>query len=91
VEHFPDQVDLAIIDHTLEDRKGADVGTELTALQPRIRTLLISGALEDEVTSTLASRDPIPSFLQKPFSREALLDKIRQMLADRSAGSAGTH
>ena len=90
-ENFPDQIDLAIIDHTLEDRKGAEVGTELAALQPRIRMLLISGALEEEVTSELASDGPIPSFLQKPFSKAALLDKIRQMLADRSAGSAGTH
>jgi DNA-binding NtrC family response regulator len=87
MDYFADDIDLAVIDQTLEDRKGSELGAELTALRPGMRTLLISGALRDEVTSELASRQPIPFFLQKPFSREVLLDMIRQVLAERSAGA----
>src|SRR5512133_1097263 len=61
VNSFADDIHLAIIDQTLEDRKGSEVGAELTAIRPGTRTLLISGALEGEVTSGLANDEPIPS------------------------------
>ena len=81
-----DDIDLAIIDHTLEDRKGSEVAAAITAIRADIRTLLISGALESDVTSELALNQPIAPVLQKPFSRQVLLEKIRQVLANRSAG-----
>ena len=84
---FTDHIHLAIIDQTLEDRKGSELGAELRAIRPGTRTLLISGALEDEVTSGLPNEEPTPSFLQKPFSCQVLIDKVRQVLADKRAGS----
>lgn len=89
VNAFPEEIHLAIIDQTLEDRKGSDVGAELIAIRPGTRILLISGAPRGEVSSDPANNAPIPSFLQKPFSRQELLDTIRDVLRRQGAESAG--
>jgi two-component system OmpR family response regulator len=88
MKFFAEDIDLAIVDQMLEDRKGSEVAAALTAIRADTRTLLISGALESDVTSELALDQPIASFLQKPFSRQVMLEKIRQVLANRSAAGA---
>ena len=84
VRSFAEPIHLAIIDHTLEDRNGADVAAEIARIRPGVRVLLISGKLEHDVLPSSVPCTTALSFLQKPFMTRALLDRIRTILSDRS-------
>jgi signal transduction histidine kinase len=77
----PDQpIDLLISDVVMPGLSGPEAADKLRQTHPRLRTLFLSGysshaALPDRVTA-----DP-GAFLQKPFTVEALLAKVRDRLA----------
>lgn len=85
---FPGPIHLAIIDQNLEyGRKGADVAAEIATTQPGIRVLLISGMLEQDTLAVPFDADLTFSFLEKPFTHQVLIERIRQMLG--SVNTAG--
>jgi two-component system cell cycle sensor histidine kinase/response regulator CckA len=89
VRSYPELIHLAIIDHTLEDGNGLDLARELSIIQPNLRVLLVSGWAEQTALAGLRESEEV-GFLEKPFKREALLDKIRQILGrEGQAGGAG--
>ena len=73
-------VDLLVSDVVLPGRSGFELFHRLHAKQPSLRVLFISGytdyAMFDE---TIVERDL--AFLEKPFSAEGLVTKIRDVLA----------
>jgi signal transduction histidine kinase len=78
----PETIDLLITDVVMPGLSGPDVADKLRLHHPRMRTLFLSGysshaALPDRVTS-----DP-GAFLQKPFTVEVLLSKVRERLSAR--------
>jgi PAS domain S-box-containing protein len=74
-----DDVDLLITDVVMPDGTGPELFATLSARFPRLRVLFMSGYTDDMVSreGKLAADRP---FLQKPFSNEALLRKVREVL-----------
>jgi two-component system, cell cycle sensor histidine kinase and response regulator CckA len=75
----PESIDLLITDVVMPGLSGPDVADRLKEAHPRMQTLFLSGysshsALIDRVTA-----DP-GAFLQKPFTVETLLSKVRERL-----------
>jgi two-component system, cell cycle sensor histidine kinase and response regulator CckA len=73
-------IDLLIADVVMPGLSGPDVADRLKRRHPKMQTLFLSGysshaALPDRVTA-----DP-GAFLQKPFTVDALLSKVRERLA----------
>lgn len=85
VRMYTENIDLAIIDQTLDDGHGVDVAARLSAIKPDIRLILISGGREKDVLARVPPGHPMPGFLQKPFDRRLLLDRIREILGCHNA------
>jgi FixJ family two-component response regulator len=62
--------------------RGPDLAARLAPAHPRMRVLFISGYADDAVLRD-AVRDGQTAYLQKPFAREALLVKVREVLDAR--------
>jgi signal transduction histidine kinase len=77
---FEGPIDLLLTDVVMPGGTGRDLATRLTAERPDTRVLYISGYPEhgSRPGSVLEAGSP---FLPKPFTRDQLLDKIRQILA----------
>jgi two-component system, cell cycle sensor histidine kinase and response regulator CckA len=84
VRSFSEPIHLAIIDQTLDDGKGIDVANEIIAMRPDVRVLLVSGYF-----LTGENIGGVPC-LQKPFARQVLYEKIRQLLAPANSLHAGS-
>jgi PAS domain S-box-containing protein len=66
--------DLLITDIVLPQMRGTELAAKLKDRYPRLRVLLMSGYSEEKIALEGAS------FLPKPFRREVLLEKIREVL-----------
>jgi two-component system, cell cycle sensor histidine kinase and response regulator CckA len=71
-------IHLLLTDVGMPFMKGTELAHRLQALRPQTKVLLMSGNLVSEVT---AARYP---FIPKPFTPDALAEKVRQVLAQPS-------
>ena len=69
---------LVLLDLTMPGMNGEDTLAALRAIAPDVRVLLISGYSENARAARLAGAAPV-GFLQKPFTREALELKLREL------------
>ena len=58
---------------------GLELARRVMALRPHIQVLLISGRTDEEIFA-LGGIKPGTPFLQKPFSSDALIRKVREVL-----------
>src|SRR5581483_6795918 len=72
-------IDLLVTDVVMTDMSGGDLVRHLAAIRPAKRVLYVSGYTGDMVVS-IASEEGGPAFLQKPFTPQALLRKVRDVL-----------
>ncbi len=72
------EVALLISDVVLPDANGFSLCEELRERQPGLRVLYMSGYTDSAVLST--EDDPHAAFIQKPFGKEELGAKVRQVL-----------
>jgi CheY-like chemotaxis protein len=72
--------DLLLTDVVMPGMKGPELRARIEPLRPGIRTIYMSGHTADAVL-TAGVGDENVRFLQKPFSRGDLADKVRQALA----------
>jgi DNA-binding response OmpR family regulator len=73
------QIDLLVTDVTLGDGSGPLLAARLQGQAPGLAVLFISG----HNTAELEEADRLPpraAFLQKPFSGEELVEKVREVL-----------
>ncbi len=78
-EHPGASVDLLLSDVVMPRVGGRELAERLRRRLPRLRVLLVSGYAEDAALSTQAAADGM-AFLGKPFNRQALGRKIRELL-----------
>lgn len=78
--------DLVVSDVDVTDWRQHNLVAYLRAHLPRIPLLLISGHEADTARQRFGIPDGVP-FLQKPFGAEVLVEKVRELLRDRSVAS----
>lgn len=85
-ERDPSEIHLLIADVVMPHMSGPHLASQLVKLHPGMKVLLISGypnlsGFLNGVVSRSESFKAECEFIQKPFSRDALLEKVRATLA----------
>jgi two-component system cell cycle sensor histidine kinase/response regulator CckA len=75
-------IDLLVTDVVMPGLDGPTLAEQLRTARPELRTLFISGYSREHAIPT--DPDGTSAFLPKPFSREALLVQVTQLLAASS-------
>jgi two-component system cell cycle sensor histidine kinase/response regulator CckA len=77
----PEGIELLVTDVIMPEMDGRALSQALTARIPSLKTLFCSGYTAD-VISHHGVLDPRAEFLEKPFTRRQLLDRVRRILDD---------
>ncbi len=85
VNQAPEPIHLVISDVIMPGMRGTDLVREVHAIDPRIRLLLVSGYDERVSELTQPFRDT-NRYLQKPFTPDELLIKVRDLLNQQPLG-----
>lgn len=86
-EH-PGEIHLLLTDMVMPGMGGSQVAEALESQRPVMRVLLLSGYTENTIVQRAALGRELP-FLQKPFTMEVLLRKVRQVLDQPTRSTAG--
>ncbi len=81
-------INLILTDIMLPTSNGMEIAQALVAKRPNTPVLYMSGAGSDAIHAIQFEGAPIGEFLQKPFSPEMLVGKIRAMLLETTAQPA---
>jgi len=73
------QIDLVITDVIMPDMSGPEFCSRLRQLRPGVRVLYISGYAGDQLAHYVQPLAQV-SLLEKPFTKESLLKKVRSVL-----------
>jgi DNA-binding response OmpR family regulator len=79
------EVDVAVVDVGLPDRKGDVLASEMRSLYPGIAVLFATGASGEELRRKFKDDDRV-AFIGKPYMPDALLERVRQ-LCDAKSGT----
>jgi signal transduction histidine kinase/CheY-like chemotaxis protein len=77
--HYNSQIDLLLTDIVMPHMNGKELQLAIEKLYPAIKTLFISGYTADIIAHQGVLAEGI-NFLQKPFSKEQLARKVREVL-----------
>jgi CheY-like chemotaxis protein len=83
---YPDRIHLVMTDVIMPVMSGRELVAEIHAVRPEIRVLYASGYTDDAIVRH-GMLDPGLAFLQKPFTPDSLLKKVREVL-DAGPGSS---
>ncbi len=75
------RVDMVVTDVVMPNMTGIDLGDKLAALRPGIKVLYVSGFRDAPTAPADTERER--QFLHKPFTPDALLTRVREMLDTR--------
>ena len=78
-EHHAGKIDLLLTDVVMPGMNGGELARRLRLLRPGIRVVFMSG-YSAEAVATHGVLSPGAAFLQKPFSVEELLERLREAL-----------
>ncbi|HEY3497991.1 MAG TPA: PAS domain-containing protein, partial [Polyangiaceae bacterium] len=78
-----EEIRVVVLDVTMPDLSGDQVLGELRRRRPDLKILLCSGYAEEEMRDRFSSED-MANFLQKPYTRNALKDRLQKLLGSRS-------
>jgi signal transduction histidine kinase/CHASE3 domain sensor protein/CheY-like chemotaxis protein len=86
-ERHPGSIHLLLSDVVMPELTGPQLAELLLRQRPGLAVLFMSGYTDDAIVHQ-GRLDPSSAFLQKPFTPEALLRRVREVLEERRAGSA---
>jgi two-component system cell cycle sensor histidine kinase/response regulator CckA len=78
-EEHADEIDLLLMDVVMPGMTGKDLAAKLIIERPEIKVIYISGYSEDVIVHQGAVEAGVV-LVQKPFTAEALLSKVREVL-----------
>ncbi|MBZ5525071.1 MAG: response regulator, partial [Acidobacteriia bacterium] len=84
--NHPEIIHLLLTDVVLSDTSGPELAQALTTLRPEMKVLFMSGYTDDVVLQH-GIRDSQVAFLPKPFTRDELISKVREVLGMVPAAS----
>jgi CheY-like chemotaxis protein len=84
-EHHASTIHLLLTDVVMPHMNGPELAERLRRLRPKIRVLFMSGYTDGAIVGRAPNGDA--GFLQKPFTPDALFEKVRAAL-DAPAASA---
>ena len=73
------EVDLVILDLTMPHLDGEACFRELRLMKPEVKVILSSGYTEQDVVNLFAGQG-LAGFIQKPYTSEELIAKVRDVL-----------
>ena len=76
---FPARIDLLLTDVIMPQMNGKELSENLSTQRPELRTLFVSGYASSVIASQGIEQSSSP-FLEKPFKRDSLLEKVRLTL-----------
>ena len=79
LKHAGRKIDLLLTDIVLPDISGVELATRLKGEKPSLPVVYMSGYTDNLAIREVLSR-PTARFLQKPFTPNALLQKVRETL-----------
>lgn len=77
-----DTVDVVLLDMTMPDKSGGEVMREILADSPAAQIVVVSGYSEELLSSRFETTKPA-GFVHKPFTADALVETINDVLAAR--------
>ena len=75
------KIDLVLTDVVMPGMSGRGLVERLAGIRPTMKSLYMSGYTDDDIIRR-GFIEPSRSFLQKPFTSEALLQTVRKVLDD---------
>lgn len=72
-------IDLMVTDVVMPQMNGRELARQLTGLRPTLKVIFVSG-YADDVIAQYGPLDADMAFIQKPFSPDTLLRKVRDLL-----------
>ena len=82
-DRYDSSIDLLVTDVVMPGMKGTQLSLELRQRRPAIKTIFMSGYIDDAVVRCGLSESSA-IFLQKPFSVHALAQKVREVIANNT-------
>ena len=79
VENHPGDIHLLITDVVMPEMNGREMAEKLSAIRPDLKCLYMSGYTAD-VIAHRGILDEGVNFIQKPFGRDDLAARVRQVL-----------
>jgi PAS domain S-box-containing protein len=76
----PARVDVILLDMTMPVMNGVETFKELKKINPNVKVILTSGYSADEVKLNFDDSNDLAGFLEKPFTAQALSEKIRAVI-----------
>jgi len=88
-QRYSGRIDLLLTDVVMPGMGGRALALRLAALRPELRTIYMSGYTDEAITRH-GVLDPGVAYVQKPFSPDALVRKVREVLDEEDAQDVGT-
>lgn len=82
------RVDLLLTDIVMPELNGRDLADQIRKLRPGLKVLYMSGFMKETILKYYGISIAGIPFLQKPFTRETLSRKVREVLDMPSAAKA---
>lgn len=89
-ESHSSTIDLLLTDVVMPNMSGRELYERIGRLQPTLQVIYMSGYMDDSVVRHGVLHANVP-FLQKPFTAEMLVRKIREVIAGAGQSRGGEH